>query len=97
MFSCERPNGEVVRMTGVTQDLSARGIAFVSTSEVEVGARIKLDLFIHFLSREHREIQLHAEGFVLRAERLGHIGNRITAAVAFQEEPEGMFVASSAQ
>jgi PilZ domain len=97
VFSCERPDGEVVQMTGVTHDLSAGGIAFVSTSDVEVGARITLDLFLQPVIREHREIQLHAEGFVLRTQPLGQVGNRITAAVTFQEEPEGMFVASSAQ
>lgn len=95
VFSCDRPDGEIVQMTGVTYDLSKRGISFVSTSDVEVGARIKLDLFLRPFSRRHREVQLHAEGFVLRAEPLGTIGNRIAAEVTFQEESEGMFVASS--
>lgn len=95
VLSCECPDGEVVRMTGVTQDLSIGGICFVSTGKVEVGARIKLDLYLRPVSRDHREIQLHAEGFVLRAEPLGPAGNRVAAEVTFEEESEGMFVASS--
>ena len=95
VFSCERPDGALVRMTGVTQDLSTGGISFVSTSDVEVGARIKLDLYLRPISREHREILLHAEGYVLRAEPLGTAGKRVAAEVTFEEESEGMFVASS--
>lgn len=95
VFSFERPDGEVVQMTGVTQDLSSGGVCFVSTGDAEVGARIKLDLYLRPVSRDHPEIQLHAEGFVLRAEPFGPAGNRIAAEVTFEEEPEGMFVASS--
>lgn len=95
VFFCERPDGEVVRRAGVTRDLSSGGISFVSTDPVEVGARIKLDLYLRPVSREHREIQLHAEGFVLRTEPLGPAGNRVAAEVRFEEETEGMFVASS--
>lgn len=69
----------------------------MSTAEIEVGARITLDLFLRPVSRQQREIQLHAEGFVLRADPLGTIGNRIAAEVTFQEESEGIFVASSAR
>ena len=83
-------------MTGVTQDLSPGGISFVSTSDVEVGARIKLDLYLRPVSREHREIQLHAEGFVLRAQPLGLAGTLVAAEVVFREESEEMFLASSA-
>jgi hypothetical protein len=43
------------------------------------------------VSRQHREIQLHAEGFVLRVEPLGLVGNRIAAEVTCQGEPAGDF------
>jgi hypothetical protein len=46
VFSCERADGEVVQMTGVTHDLSTSGISFVFTDAVEIGARFELDLYL---------------------------------------------------
>jgi PilZ domain len=95
-FSWEHSDGTAYQMTGISHNISMNGICFVSAAAVEIGARVKLDLFLRSISRLTRAIQLHADGIVRRVESLGITGNRIAAEIAFQEDPEEMFFASGA-
>lgn len=95
-FSCSQPDGTVSRMTGITQNIGMNGICFITAAVIEIGARIKLDLFLRSISRLTRAIQLHAEGIVRRVEPLASNENRIAAEIVFQEDPDEMFLASSA-
>ena len=95
MFSWERADGGVSQVTGITRDLSRGGVSLIVPVEIEVGTRIKLDFHLRSVTQQ-REIELHAEGIVLRVEPLGAFGSCIAAEVVFQEEPDGMLLSSSA-
>lgn len=95
-FSWEHADGTVSRMTGITHNIGMNGICFVTAAVIEIGARIKLDLFLRSISRMTRAIQLHADGIVRRVEPLGITENRIAAEIVFQEDPDEMFLASGA-
>lgn len=94
-FSWELEDGTVVRMTGITQDISIVGVSIVAASGIEVGTRIKLDLFLLSSSRTAQAIRLHAEGFVRRVESsgTGKVVHRIAADIVFQKDPDEIFVA----
>jgi PilZ domain len=96
MLTWVRADGTVSQVRGVSQDISRNGISFIAAVEIEVGAEIRLDLYLRPVSRQSRGTELRADGVVLRVEPLGVVGSRIAAQVAFQEEHEEMFLASSA-
>lgn len=85
------------RMTGITQDISTIGICFVAAPGIDVGTRIRLDLFLTSASRASQAIRLHAVGFVCRVEcsGTGQKEHRIAAEIAFQEDPDESVLAST--
>lgn len=96
MVTWVRADGTVSQVRGVSQDISTNGISFIAAAEIEVGTEIRLDLYLRPVGRQSRGTELHADGIVLRVEPLGVVGSRIAAQVAFQDEPQGMFLASRA-
>jgi hypothetical protein len=96
MLTWVRADGTVSQVRGVSQDISRNGISFIAAVEIDVGAEIRLDLYLRPVSRQSRGTELRAEGVVLRVEPLGVVGSRIAAQVAFQDVHEEMFLASSA-
>jgi uncharacterized membrane protein len=95
MFTWVRADGTVSQARGISQDISTNGISFIAAAEIQVGTEIRLDLYLRPVSRPSRGTELRADGVVLRVEPLGIVGSRIAAQVAFQEEHEEMFLASS--
>ena len=93
-FSWKDADGTESRRTGITQNISMNGICFVTSAVVEVGARLKLEIFLPSSNRLTRAIQLHADGVVRQVRPLGIIENRIVAEIAFHEDPDDVFLAS---
>ena len=96
-FSWNSEDGSVTRHTGVTQDISIRGICFVAACHIDIGTRISLDIFLVSVNRSSQAIRLHADGFICRIEYSGtsRSGYRIAAEIAFQEDPDEIFLAST--
>jgi hypothetical protein len=94
-FSWRHPDGRFLQLTGVTQDISMRGISFLTADAVEVGAYIELDVYLPSLHRQGRGMKLHGEGTVLRVESLSIVEKKIAAEVMFESEPEATLLAAS--
>jgi PilZ domain-containing protein len=94
IFFCKTDEALLFSMTGVTENVSTTGIAFLTEAAVEVGSYISLNLQIRSAADEQKTISLHAEGSVLRVESAG-ARKRIAAEIRFQDDPEEGFVVSS--
>lgn len=79
-------------MTGITENVSATGIAFVTETAIDVGSFISLNLYLRSADQE-RTILLHAEGKVLRVETTA-TNTKIAAGIRFREDLEEGIVSS---
>ena len=77
---------------GISENVSAGGILFLTESKIEVGASISLDLHVPTLYAE-KIITLHAEGTVLRVEPAG-TDHKVAAEIRFDEDPEDGFAST---
>ena len=94
--SWRQPDGNFSKVTGITRDISMRGISFLAATTIEVGAYIELEVYLPSLNSHGRGMKLHGEGTVVRVEPLGCIEKRIAADVLFEMEPEAtLLVAAS--
>ena len=82
------------QVTGLTENVSTTGIAFLTEAAVEVGSYISLNLHLRSATSEGKTILLQAEGTVLRVEPAGS-RNRIAAEIRFQDDLEEDFAASN--
>jgi len=94
-FKWPQPDGTLLQFAGVTQDISMRGISFLTSDTVEVGAYIELDVYLPSLHSQGREMKLHGEGTVLRIESSDGVEKKIAATVLFESEPEATLLAAS--
>lgn len=89
-FSCDDEDAAWSDESGVTENVSTTGIAFLTDAVVEVGSSIRLDLHLHSLTDEEKTILLHAEGTVMRVEPVGP-QSKVAAEIRFQDDLEEDF------
>lgn len=93
--SWRNTGGTISNLAGVTRDISMRGVSFLTSTNIEVGTCIELDVYLPFPSRQGRGIKLHGEGTIVRVEPLGVVEKRVAAEVLFQTEPEATLLTAS--
>ena len=94
IFSCKGDAAMLSQVTGLTENVSTTGIAFLTEAAVEVGSYISLNLHLRSATSEGKTVLLQAEGTVLRVEPAGS-RNRIAAEIRFQDDLEEDFAASN--
>ena len=94
IFSCKGDDSLLSPVTGLTENVSTTGIAFLTEAAIDVGSYISLSLHLRSVTNEGKTILLQAEGTVLRVEPVGR-QNRIAAEIRFQDDLEESFAASS--
>ena len=94
IFSCKGDDAMLSQVTGLTENVSTTGIAFLTEAAVQVGSYISLNLHLRSATSEGKTILLQAEGTVLRVEPAGS-RNRIAAEIRFQDDLEEDFAASN--
>lgn len=94
VFSCKGTDAMLSQATGVTENVSTTGIAFLTEATIEVGSYISLNLHPRSITGEGKTILLHAEGTVLRVEQAG-TRNRVAAEIRFQDDLEEGFAVSN--
>lgn len=93
VFFCEGNRATRAAATGLTENVSNTGIAFLTDVDVELGSHIRLDLQLRSTTDGEKKVLLHAEGTVVRVEAAG-IRNRIAAEIRFQDDLEEGFAVS---
>jgi PilZ domain len=94
IFSCKRDDALQSAVTGLTENVSTTGIAFVTDAAVEMFSHISLSLHLRSMNDEQKTILLRAEGTVLRVEPAG-TRYKIAAEIRFQDDLEEDFAASN--
>lgn len=85
IFSCKSDVALRSTETGLTENVSTTGIAFLTDAAVQVGSCINLNLHLRSATKQGKTILLQAEGTVLRVEPAGR-QNRIAAEIRFQDD-----------
>lgn len=93
IFSCKGDVAVLSQLTGLTENVSTTGIAFLTDASVEVGSHISLSLHLRSLTNIEKTILLQAEGVVVRVEPAG-TRSKIAAEIRFQDDLEEDFAVS---
>lgn len=93
IFSCKSGDVLPTAETGLTENVSTTGIAFLTETAVQVGSSISLNLHLRSVTNAGKTILLEAEGTVLRVEAAGK-QNRIAAEIRFQDDLDEDFAVS---
>ena len=88
-----RDGEKLLELSGVTRDVSMKGIFFLASAALHVGTHLKVDVVLPTLGGQRRAMKLHGEGTVLRVEPQGRVEQGIAAKVAFEGETEETFLA----
>jgi hypothetical protein len=94
IFSRKGDDTTLSHVTGLTENVSATGIAFLTEATIEVGSCISLSLHLRSVTNVEKTILLQAEGTVLRVEAAGR-QNRIAAEIRFEDDPDEDFAVSN--
>lgn len=87
IFTCKSDDALPSMETGLTENVSTTGIAFLTEAAVQVGSHISLNLHLRSVGNVGKTILLQAEGTVLRVEPVGR-QNRIAAEIRIQDDLE---------